>query len=115
MTKHIHIHMSLLPKPQAKYIHEKTEGPSGQKYEKLCVMGQILQQLGEKTYLKTGPVRFLHELKTAIPPFTRCVRGVNLQSDVANAIMVADPHTDGGRAQISKILAQYNYTITFGD
>lgn len=111
---HFTIDLSICPK-QPKYIHQKLQGPSGQVYDKLCSMGQILKQLGEKTITKEGPIRTLTEMKQSIPPFTRFMRGQFIQSDSATIIMNADPFTDNGRNQITAVLAQHNHTVEFSN
>ena len=50
-------------------------------------MGQILQQMDFRIITKKGPIRNINELNLPAGIFTRHVRGLYVQSDIATRIM----------------------------
>lgn len=106
---HFVINTSIVP-DNPRYLHAKVETKAGTK-DVLCIMGQILQQLDEPTFYEKKPVKNLNDLHTAIPPFTRAVRGQHIQSDLASTIMQSSPSSQRDRERVGTELAKYGHTI----
>lgn len=117
---HFKIIRSLLPHCEPRYLHCITEMRDGSKSHTVCILGQILEQLGNKLFVKVKgewkPIRTPSELKSPCPPFTRSVRGMNVLSDLAITIMqVPYPPSREDIERLGPLLAPWKHTIEYVD
>lgn len=110
---HFKIDLSLIPTHEPKYLHQIVDAGSSVKHQIDC-MGQILQQMGLNLLPKGEPVRNLYELGKSAGIFTRCVRGKQLQSDIASRIMLLHPLSPENMRAVAALLVPH-HTIEFID
>lgn len=110
---HFKIDLSLVPKHEPKYLHQKVDnGPTTT--DLVDCLGQILQQMGLNPLPKNEPVRNLNELGKAAGIFTRCVRGKQVQTDIATKIMLLHPLSPENMRGVAALLVPH-HTIEFYD
>lgn len=117
---HFKIKKSLLPVCEPKYLHCIIIHKSGVKHESVCLMGQILEQLGHNLFRKVKgslvPIQRPSELNKILAPFTRFVRGKSIESDLAISIMqVPYPLPPGSIEKVAVLLQPWNHTIELVD
>lgn len=110
---HFKIDLSLIPPHEPKYLHQIIDnGPTTK--DLIDCMGQILKQMGFNLVPKGNPIRNLNELKKSAGIFTRCVRGINIQSDIATRIMQLHPLSPENMKGVAALLVPH-HTIEFVD
>lgn len=117
---HFKILRSLLPHCEPRYLHCISEMRNGDKVHTVCIMGQILEQLDIKLFIKIKqvqtPIRSPTDLKFPCPPFTRLVRGMNVLSDLGTSIMqVPYPPSQGDIEKLGVLLKPWHHTIEYID
>ena len=110
---HFKIDLSLIPAHEPKYLHQVVDAGSSVKHQIDC-MGQILKQMGINLLPKNEPIRNLYELGKSAGIFTRCVRGKQMQSDIASRIMQLHPLSPENMKGVAALLVPH-HTIEFID